>query len=119
VFEIAERNAYLVDHAVPGVACVVDDDVDLAVAEVCGLLDERVDVCVVEHVSRDSESLAAILVDGVCDTLCFFCGVVLALRLRTPYICPIPRCIWLHGPQYAHYRKEVETNRRRYRSRQL
>ena len=67
------------DHAVPGVACVVDDDVDLAVAEVCGLLDERVDVFVVEHVSGDSECLAAALVDGICDVLCFICGVVLAI----------------------------------------
>ena len=71
---------YLVDHAVPSVACVVDDDVDLAVAEVCGLLDERVDVFVVEHVSGDSECLAAALVDGVCDGLCFVCGVCVSYR---------------------------------------
>ena len=67
--EIIETN--LVDHAIPGVACVVDDDVDLAVAEVCGLLDQRIDVFVVEHVSGDSECLAAALVDGICDVLCF------------------------------------------------
>ena len=72
------NRTYFVDHAVPGVACVVDDDVDLAVAKVCGLLDERVDVCVVEHVSRDSEGLATALVDCVCDVLCFVCGVVLS-----------------------------------------
>ena len=71
----------LVDHAVPGVACVVDDDVDLAVAEVCGLLDERVDVFVVEHVSGDSECLAAALVDGVCDGFCLVCGAIVS------YIC--------------------------------
>lgn len=71
------------DHAVPGVACVVDDNVDLAVAEVCGLLDERVDVLVVEHVSGDSEGLAAALVDGVCDVLCFGYGVVLAMHTST------------------------------------
>jgi hypothetical protein len=65
---------YFVDYAIPGVACVVDDDVDLAAAEVCGLLDQRVDVPVVEHVSRDGEGLAAVLVDGVCDGFCFFCG---------------------------------------------
>ena len=70
----------LVDHAVPSVACVVDDDVDLAVAEVCGLLDERVDVFVVEHVSGDGEGLAAALVDGVCDGLCFVCGVCVSYR---------------------------------------
>lgn len=77
---------YLVDHAVPGVACVVDDDVDLAAAEVCGLLDERVDVLVIEHVSRGSERLAAVLVDGVCDGLCFFCGDVSAYTSIYPYI---------------------------------
>ena len=74
-------GTYLVDHAVPGVACVVDDDVDLAVAEVCGLLDERVDVFVVEHVSGDSECLAAALVDGVCDGFCLVCGAIVS------YIC--------------------------------
>ena len=72
---------YLVDHAVPGVACVVYDDVNLAVAEVCGLLDERVDVLVIKHISGDSEGLAAALVDGVGDALCFVCGNVLAIRL--------------------------------------
>jgi hypothetical protein len=76
---------YFVDHAVPGVACVVDDDVDFAVAEVCGLLDERVEVCVVEHVSWGGDGLAAGLVDAVCDALCFVCcgvserGVLIAI----------------------------------------
>ena len=60
-----------VDHAVPGVACVVDDDVDLAVAELCGLLDERLEVFVVEHVAWGGECLAAVLVDGVGDGFCF------------------------------------------------
>ena len=64
--------AYLVDHAIPGVACVVDDDVNLAVAEVCGLLDERFEVFVVEHVTWCGDCLAARLVDGVGDGLCFF-----------------------------------------------
>jgi hypothetical protein len=63
-----------VDHAVPGVACVVDDDVDFTVAEVCGLLDQRVEVFVVEHVSWSGDCLTATLVDGVCDALCFVCG---------------------------------------------
>jgi hypothetical protein len=65
-----------VDHAVPGVACIVDDDVDFAVAEVCGLLDERVQVFVVEHVSWSGDGLAAGLVDRVCHTLCFVCWSV-------------------------------------------
>ena len=41
----------LVDHAVPGVTCVVDDDVDLAVAEFCRLLDQGVKVGIVQHVA--------------------------------------------------------------------
>lgn len=35
------------DYAVPGKSCIVDDDVDLALAELCGLGDEGVDVGVV------------------------------------------------------------------------
>ena len=62
------------DHAVPGVACVVDDDVDLAVAEVCGLLHERFEVFVVEHVSWCGDSLATALLDGFYNVLCLFCG---------------------------------------------
>jgi len=77
-------RTYLVDHAVPGVACVVDDDVDLAAAEVCGLLDERVDVLVVEHIAGHGEGLAAVLVDGVCDGFGFFC--VWLLLLACTYI---------------------------------
>jgi hypothetical protein len=50
--EDVSLRAHLVNHAVPGVACVVDDDVDFAVAELCGLLDERLEVFVVEHVAR-------------------------------------------------------------------
>ena len=69
------------DHTVPGVACVVDDDVDLAVAELCGLLDERVEVLVVEHVSGRSDGLATVLVDGVCDALCFVCIAMSATSL--------------------------------------
>lgn len=67
------------DHSVPGIACVVDDDVDLAVAEVCGLLDEGLEVFVVEHVAWGGERLAAVLVDGVGDGLCFFCWFGLSL----------------------------------------
>lgn len=61
------------DHAVPGVAGVVDDDVDLAVAKFCSLLDEGFEVFVVEHVAWGSDGLAAALVDGVGDALCLFC----------------------------------------------
>jgi len=105
---------YLVDHAVPGVACVVDDDVDFAVAEVCGLLDERVDVLVVEHVSGDSEGLATALVDGVRDVLCFVYGGFVSYTMYLQML----------GDQELHDRRVLEmmfsctgrnTNRHRYR----
>jgi hypothetical protein len=38
---------HLVDDAVPCVASVVDDDVNLAVAKLCGFLDKCLDVVVV------------------------------------------------------------------------
>jgi hypothetical protein len=82
------------DHAVPRVACVIDDDVDFAVAEVSGLLDERVEVFVVEHVSRSGDGLAAGLVDAVCNALCFICGGVSELRslIATLELCYILDC---------------------------
>jgi hypothetical protein len=67
-----------VNHTVPRVACVVDDDVDFTVAEVCGLLDERVEVFVVEHVAWSSDRLATTFIDGICDALCFVCGAASA-----------------------------------------
>ena len=92
--EIAGEH-YLVDHAVPGVACVVDDDVEFTAAEVCGLLDERVEVFVVEHVSWSSNRLATVLVDGVCDALCFFYSNVSANNTATGCV---PRAISPHSP---------------------
>jgi hypothetical protein len=62
----------LVDHAVPSVTCIVDDDVDLAVAELCGLLDEGVEVFVIEHVAWGGNGFTTALVDGVDDALCLF-----------------------------------------------
>jgi hypothetical protein len=50
---------HLVDDAVPRVPGVVDDDVDLAVAELCGFGNERFDVGVVEHVAGDGDGGAA------------------------------------------------------------
>jgi hypothetical protein len=72
----------LVDHTVPSVTCIIDDDVDLAVAELCGLLDERVEVFVVEHVAWGGNGFATALVDGVGDALCLFCfGIVVSCDL--------------------------------------
>jgi len=63
---------HLVDDAVPCVARVVDDDVDLAVAEVCGVFDELGDVGVVHHVAHDSDGGAARCVDAVDDSFSLF-----------------------------------------------
>jgi hypothetical protein len=72
---------HLVDYTVPCVARIVDDDVDLAVAEFGGLLDERLDVGVVEDVAADCDGLAAILLDAVDYGFRLLCAV-LALILR-------------------------------------
>ncbi|EPE07043.1 transcription factor tfiiic complex subunit [Ophiostoma piceae UAMH 11346] len=57
--------AHLVDDAVPGVAGVVDDNMDLAVAERSGLGNELVNVLLLEEVARHRNGLAARLVDGL------------------------------------------------------
>lgn len=67
---------HLVDHAVPRVAGVVDDDVDLAVAELGGLFHERGDVFGVGDVAGDGDCLAAVLVDAVGDVVGLLCGFV-------------------------------------------
>jgi hypothetical protein len=70
----------LVDHAVPGVASVVDDDVDLAIAELCGLLDQRLEVFVVEHVAWSGNGLAATFVNSIGDALCLFYFAIIVSR---------------------------------------
>ena len=60
------------NHAVPGVASVVDDDVDFTVAELCGLLDERLKILVVEHVARGGNGFSAALVNSIGNILCLF-----------------------------------------------
>jgi hypothetical protein len=62
---------HLVDDAVPCVAGIVDDDVDLAVAKVGRFLDERLDVGVVEHIAADCNGAAAVSFDLVDDGLRF------------------------------------------------
>jgi hypothetical protein len=54
-----------VNNTVPCVARIVDDDVDLAVTELCRLLDERLDVGIVEDVAADGNCAAAGLFDLV------------------------------------------------------
>lgn len=60
---------------VPREAGVVDDDVDLAIAELRRLLDQAVDVVVVEDIARHRGSLAAGLVNAVGDLLGLVCTV--------------------------------------------
>jgi hypothetical protein len=67
---------HFVDHAVPCVARVIDDDVDLAVAKLRRLLNERLDVGIVEDVARDSDGAAAVLLDLVDYGLGLLCAVL-------------------------------------------
>ena len=70
------RVAHPVDHAVPRVARVVDEDVDLAVAEVGGRLDELGEVRGVGHVAGDGDGAVRVgVVDGFCDCVTFCCKV--------------------------------------------
>jgi hypothetical protein len=69
-----------VNHAVPGVASVVDDDVDFTVAELCGLLDERLKILVVEHVARGGNGFPATLVDSIGNILCLFYFAIIVSR---------------------------------------
>jgi len=62
-----------VDHSVPRVACVVDDDMDLAVAKLGGLLDKFIDVFVAQHVPWNCQRASAILLDRLGDVLCLLC----------------------------------------------
>lgn len=108
---------YLMNHTIPGVTCIVDDDMNLAFAELCGFLDEFVEVCVVEHIAWDGEGFAAVLVDGVGDLFCFGCENSISIFLTI----------------YMHHWRQMEachlnvisfkaiktTNQHRYRSRQL
>jgi hypothetical protein len=57
---------HLVDYAVPCISGIVDDDVDLAAAELRGLEDEGLDVGVVEDVAGDRDGATTGLFDG-CD----------------------------------------------------
>jgi hypothetical protein len=61
-----------VNDTVPGVARIVDDDVDLSVAKFCSLLDQIIDIFCLENVSGDSYSLAAILIDVISNSLGLF-----------------------------------------------
>lgn len=59
-------------HAVPGVAGVVNYDVDLAVSKLRCFLHELVDVFVVQHIARYGYGATTGLIDLVCYILCLF-----------------------------------------------
>ncbi len=54
---------HLVNHTIPCVASIVDDDVNLAASKLSCFGDERLDVGVVEHVARYSQGTATRRVD--------------------------------------------------------
>jgi hypothetical protein len=60
------------DDAVPGVAGIVHDDMDLAIAKLGGLLNQSLKVCVVKHVTRDGKGTTARLVYLVGDIFGLF-----------------------------------------------
>jgi hypothetical protein len=64
---------HLVNDTVPSVSGIVDDNVDLAIAEFCCLFDESLDVRIVENVAGDGNGAAAVRFDGVDDGLRFLC----------------------------------------------
>jgi len=62
-----------VDHAVPCEAGVVDDDVNLAVAELGRLFDQFIDIRINENVACYGNGASAGLVDLARDFIRFFC----------------------------------------------
>lgn len=64
------------DDAVPCIARIVDDDVDLAVAEFGCLLNQVFDVGVVEDIAADCDGGTAVLLDGVDYRLRLLCAVL-------------------------------------------
>lgn len=59
-------------HAVPGVAGVVNYDMDLPVSKIRSFLHELVDVVVVQHIARYGYGATTGLIDLVRYILCLF-----------------------------------------------
>lgn len=58
----------LVNHAIPGVAGIVDDVMDLTPAKLCGLLDKDIEVSLVRDIARYSNrTVGRGVVDGFCN----------------------------------------------------
>lgn len=55
----------LVHHGIPSEARIIDDNINLAVAEVCRLLDEVINGFLVGDVARDRQRLATCGIDAV------------------------------------------------------
>lgn len=69
----------LVENTVPGETCIVDNDVDLAIAELGRALDQLVDICVVQQVAGHGQRTSARLVDLLCDLLRLFWSAASAI----------------------------------------
>lgn len=70
-------SSYLVNDAIPCKSGVVDDDVNLAVAELGGFLDQIVDIVAVEDIADDGKGTAGFRrVNGVGDSVGLFWLVV-------------------------------------------
>jgi len=54
-----------VNDTVKGKACIVDNNVDLAIAKLGGFVDKLLEVIVLEKVAGDSQGLAAASVDRI------------------------------------------------------
>ena len=63
---------HLVNDAVPCVACIVDDDVNLAVAKVCRLFDQSSDIGIVKDIAHDGDGRTAGFVDFGDDAFSLF-----------------------------------------------
>ena len=59
------------DDAIPGIASIVHDYMDLPIAKLCGLLNQSLKVCVIEHVPWNGNGTTARLVYVVGDIFRF------------------------------------------------
>ena len=65
-----EMLACLVDHAVPCVTGIVNNNMNLPVSELRCLLDQFLNILVIEHIACYSYSAAAGFVDLLCRIFC-------------------------------------------------
>jgi hypothetical protein len=78
--------AYLVDHAVPCVTSIVDNNMNLAVSELRCLLDQFLNILVIEHIACYSYGAAAGFVDLLCCIFCLLYKIKIAMDINTALI---------------------------------